>query len=308
MFGPQRSEQLSFARYDISIPDAHDQGNIEWSSDADDGFIAVGSSRYETGRAFQSELRKSLQALPRQNRSVTLYVHGFNNTFADGVYRLAQMTHDYELSGVSVHYSWPSGGHPLGYGYDRDSMLFARDGLEQTLALIHEAGAQEIVLIGHSMGALLSMETLRQMSISRQYDLDHMLGGVVLISPDIDVEVFQQQAHRIGQLPQPFVIFSSSEDHALRLSARLTGLDERLGNITEAQSLSDLHVTIIDVTDFSNAQNNHFATATSPALIQILNALTQSDEVFEDDRTSRLGLLPGTVLTVQNATQIILSQ
>jgi hypothetical protein len=51
----------------------------------------------------------------------------------------------------------------------------------------------------------------------------------------------------------------------------------------------------------------HFTLGNSPLLIQILGQSAQLDETFQTDRAGRSGLLPGTVLTVQNATQLILS-
>ncbi len=44
-----------------------------------------------------------------------VFVHGFNNTFADGLHRTAQIRHDFEIPGVAVHYAWPSAGNALGY-------------------------------------------------------------------------------------------------------------------------------------------------------------------------------------------------
>ena len=34
---------------------------------------------------------------------------------------------------MAVHYAWPSAAEPLGYVYDRDSAIFARDGLDINL-------------------------------------------------------------------------------------------------------------------------------------------------------------------------------
>ena len=71
-----------------------------------------------------------------------IYVHGFNNTFADGVYRIAQLSHDFGFDGVAVHYSWASAGSALGYEFDRDSVLAGRDGLERLIETVPAAGAK----------------------------------------------------------------------------------------------------------------------------------------------------------------------
>ena len=70
---------------------------------------------------------------------------------------IAQMAHDLQLPGAVVHYSWPSAAEPLGYAHDRDSALFARDGLEQLMQEITAAGARRIIIVSHSMGSALTM-------------------------------------------------------------------------------------------------------------------------------------------------------
>jgi len=309
-YGSRRSQNIAFGRLDVSVPPDHETGAIEISGSNPDPlrhFVATQDTRFSSADDFRAALRTELRSRPSGERLAIVYVHGFNNNFAEGVYRLAQISHDFGLPEVTVHYSWPSAGHPLGYGYDRDSVLFARDGLEELLETVQSAGAEKILLMGHSLGALLTMETLRQMAISDSSVLRRTLGGVVLISPDIDVEVFHQQAMRIGKLPQPFVIFASEKDRALRLSARLTGQPNRLGTLTNANAISDLEVTVFDVTNFSTGLDGHFTAASSPSLIRILSLLPMVESSFRNDRAGRLDLLQGTVLTVQSATQVVLS-
>ena len=132
-----------------------------------------------------------------------------------------------------------------------------------------------------------------------------LLGGVILISPDIDVDVFREQARAVGTLPQPFVIFGSDRDKFLRLSAALTGQEERLGSLSDVARVADLKVTFLDVGEFVKG-TGHFVVGDSAGLITLLDRIADLQGAFERDRRSRLGLVPGVVLTVQNATQIIL--
>lgn len=132
------------------------------------------------------------------------------------------------------------------------------------------------------------------------------ISGVILISPDIDVDVFRVQAHEIGQLLQPFVIFGSQRDRALQLSARLTGRQARLGSLATVGAVADLDVTFVDVAAF-NVGSGHFNVGDSAALIRLLDRIADVDAAFNADAAAKVGLLPGVVLTVQNATQIILS-
>ncbi|MEL6521923.1 MAG: alpha/beta fold hydrolase [Pseudomonadota bacterium] len=307
-FAPFQRGAVSFAQVDVSIPPTHQPGHIDLpkasGADPAEHIVATNVQRYRNDQEFRNLLRPALRA---HSNEAVIYVHGFNNTMADGVFRIAQLNHDLDGDALPMNYAWPSAGNPLGYIHDRDSALYARDGLEEMMEQVVQAGAQDVILVAHSMGALVLMETLRQLAIAGNQQVLGKISGVVLISPDLDVEVFRAQAERIGPLPEPFVIFTSSRDRALRLSARLTGRRDRLGTLSNPDAVADLRVTLLDVSQFRDPEQAHFAAATSPSLLRILSRLQEIDGAFQRGATGRTGLLPGTVLTVQNATQIILS-
>lgn len=310
-FTADRSETMSFARYDVSVPPDRETGDITFpdrngAPDPMTDFLTTRALLMPDAPSFTSDLATALQARARGDRDAVIFVHGFNNTFAEGLYRLAQLSHDLELPGVAVHYSWPSRGAALGYVYDRDSAQFSRDGLEALISQAQAAGAENIVLVAHSMGSNLVMEALRQMAIRGNRGTLARVGGVILISPDIDVDVFRMQARAIGTLPQPFLIFGSDRDQLLNLSARLSGEPERLGNLSDVSRLADLDVTYLDVAAYSEGAG-HFNLGNSPALISLMGRIGDVDAALARDRRGRTGLLPGVVLTVRNATEIILA-
>jgi esterase/lipase superfamily enzyme len=316
-WGNDRLEGLSFVGFDVNIPPDRDPGEIspvrerDRTPDPAEQFMVTRAEGLGEGAGFRDVLRRELAARPAEQREVMVFVHGFNNSFADGLYRTAQIRHDFDVPGVAVHYAWPSAANPLGYAYDRDSALFARDGLEQLLREIAATeGSHEIVLMAHSLGSNVAMEAMRQLRIGGRQNVLDRIGGVILMSPDIDVDVFRSQALRIDPLPQPFMIFTSQRDRALRISATITGQRARLGNIGEVEDVADLNVTLVDVTEFRGGVRdglNHFTAATSPAMIQLLSQVAQVNLSLEGNAAQDIGLLPGTVLTVRNATQVILS-
>ena len=307
VFGSARSETVRFARYEVSVPPERKPGKVKWPprgqpADPQKHFLTTTEEVYQSTAAFQADLR---QQLTKTNSEAVIFVHGYNSNFAEGVYRIAQFAHDLELPGTAVLYSWPSAAEPLGYAYDRDSALFARDGLESLIHEVARAGAKRILLVAHSMGSGVTMEALRSAAIRGDARTLKLLGGVILISPDIDVDVFREEARSIGTLPQPFVIFGSDRDKFLRLSAALTGQEARLGSLADVSRVADLKVTFLDVSEFVKG-TGHFVVGDSAALILLLDRIADLQGAFESDRRARLGLLPGVVLTVQNATQIIL--
>ncbi len=310
-FGRIRQSDLRYVRVDVSIPPRRARGEIDWPSktrpaDPLTQFVALDQQIYDGAPDFRADLRRAVAARPAGQRDAVIFIHGFNNTFAEGTYRLAQLGHDLQIAAVLVHYSWPSRASPLGYVHDRDSSLFARDGLEDLIDQVTRSGAQHVTIVAHSMGAAVAMETLRQMRIGGKDAALARINGVVLMSPDMDVDVFHEAARRIGTLPQPFIIFTSKKDRALALSARLTGQRDRVGNLANPEELGDLKVTLVDTTAYSTGVG-HFNVGNSPALLSILGNITNVDAAFAADQTGRVGLFGGVALTVQNATQIIMS-
>ncbi|SDI77738.1 alpha/beta hydrolase [Aliiruegeria lutimaris] len=307
-FGAASRGQIRFSSMEISIPPEHAEGKVEVGGknpDPERHFLTR-SIQPLSASEFRADIARRLAENPQYNGEVFIFIHGFNNTMADGVFRAAQIHSDLGINALPVHYAWPSSGSPLRYAYDRDSVLFARRGLETLIEEIAAAGGRNIVLLAHSLGSQVTMETLRQMSLRGRGKAWDRIGGVALMAPDLDIDLFHSQAADIGTLPQPFLILVSNRDGALRLSARLTGEKARLGNISSAADVSSLDVTVINVSEFGDARNTHLTAVSSPTLIALMSRTDRIEQAFRGDITTRPGLIPGTILTVQNATEIIL--
>lgn len=301
-----RSEQSHYFRYEISVPPDRPDGSIETPKhkvNAKTDFVATSAAHITSKAAFKSEIANALRQRSPEHREVQIYVHGFNNSFDESVLRMAQLGHDFQYKSVTIAYAWPSAGHVLEYEYDRDSNLFARDGLEDLINTALSAGANSILLVAHSMGTQLVMETLRQMDIRSPGSVARDVNYIMLISPDIGVDVFKSQVRQISKLPENFFIFVSHEDKLLKLSSVLSGEPDRVGNLKDFDELADIDVQIIDVTNFSSGLG-HDLPGDSPALIKVLNNIGSLDSLFEDGNT---GLGSAVVLTVTGATETILS-
>ena len=269
----QRGGALSFAQYDITIPPIHEPGEVEFSKanpDPDTSFTVASarplSNRSELGRI----VRAQAGPLGRPIDSPVVYVHGFNTSMEYAVYRHAQIAHDYGLQGPQVTFAWPSIERTLGYVRDKDSILIARDHLEELLVELTRHN-QNVFVFGHSMGTQLVVETLRQLSITGQQDVLSRIGGVILVSPDIDLDLFKSQHERIDPLPNPFVVMTSESDYALRFSSLLTAQPERLGSARDRNRLAALDLLVVDLSGLPNARN-HFLAATSPVVIDIVTS------------------------------------
>lgn len=285
VYGIDRSDQLDLMNVMVSLPPDRMLGEISYgraNPDPGKDFVLAQMTRFDTSSAFRTALSRDIaKSRTDEERDVTIFVHGFNSSFTDAVFRMAQLAVDTNLGGPVVTYAWPSRANPLGYEYDSESALFARDGLAQLLEQVKAAGARRIVLIGHSMGGRLVLEVLRQMEIAEPGWSARSLEGILLMSPDVNVDVFRSQTAHFETWPEPFIIFISQRDHLLRISARLRGEEQRLGNVSDVTQFSDLPILFIDVTEFRDGgTGNHFVPGTSPEFLRLVRTARKMDEEF----------------------------
>lgn len=276
-FNGLRTSEVTYARYDVSLPPTHKVGVIEWPKSAPNpatDFVVTDAQVFDSPAAFRSTV------IAENTDEVTVFIHGYNNNFAESLYRHAQISADMELTSTSVLYAWPTTETSYEYLHDRDSVLFARDGLQTLLEQLARSGTKRLILVAHSTGANLLMETLRQMAISGDKRVAKIIDGVILISPDIDPSVFQMQLRRLEPVPSPFVVFSTENDSALKVMAFLTGRQQRLGQITRSDQLAKYGVQVVNLTAFTDGDAlNHAVVLTSPSVIAILKKIPAAREL-----------------------------
>lgn len=307
------SRALGFSEVDVSVPPDREIGTVTTARGGNPNprtdFLTVSTRPLANRQAFLSAVNRAGAPLPAPRREAVVFVHGFNTSFAEGIYRHAQMRHDFVMPGVSVSFSWPSAASVTAYATDREAVLVARDALEDLLDLLSASRMQRIVVVGHSMGAFLVMETMRQIAIRGRTDVLAKMRSVVLISPDIDIEVFRRQMDVLAPNDVSVYVFTSGRDRALRLSALLRGQPERLGGITDVTTVSDLPVTIIDLSDVESRNDslNHFKVATSPAMISVIQGMDRVQDDFFRDAAAEPGFFSTTIGRMQEATSVVVT-
>ncbi|MGY2995211.1 alpha/beta hydrolase [Mesorhizobium sp. URHB0026] len=274
VFDGDRSLTTSFARVDVTVPKSHQVGNIKRAkgsanSNPTKDFAATDVTFYEGAPQFAKAVGADIAM--RGDRAL-VFVHGFNNGFDDGIYRLTQIAHDTKYPGTPVLFSWASSAKTTGYIYDKDSSTAARDDLEATLRMLAKTRVKSIDIIAHSMGTWLTMEALRQLAITGDRDLGGKLGYVILASPDIDVDVFKKQMIRYGKPDKPFAVLLSGDDRALKLSSFISGDKPRVGDYGDAADLASYGVSVVDLTKTKGGDGglNHAKFADNPFLVQLL--------------------------------------
>ena len=268
-----------FSLQTISVPAGHQPGEIEQPSfgapNPAKHFAVVGRRSVSAG-SLQNELATHISGRIGSNRDVLLYVHGFNTSYDEARFRLAQLAADTGFGGVPVLFTWASRSDLLAYGSDKESATVARDPLRRLLLDIAATpGVGRVHILAHSMGTWLTMETLRELAIAGKPDLDGKLGNVMLAAPDIDLSVFRQQISRLD--PSHVSVFVSKGDRALSLSRTLAGDRPRLGAMNpndpkDSEALSRLGVKVYDLSALSSGFIGHGTYAHAPDAVRSIGA------------------------------------
>ena len=274
-----RSGAAHFSLTTISVPPGHQAGSIERPSLGSENrlrdFVVAGRRSLDED-AFRNEIASHISGRIGSNRDVLLFIHGFNTSFDEARFRLAQIVTDGGFNGVPVLFTWPSKGSLFAYGSDRESAMASRDALGHLLALLAaEPDIGKIHVLAHSMGAWLAMEALRENAIAGHPDLDGHLGDVMLAAPDIDLDVFRQQMARLGSFVH-VSIFAAANDRALSLSSMMADRP-RLGALdpskpSDREAIRSLGVQVIDLSQDSVGLLGHATYANAPQVIKGIGA------------------------------------
>ncbi|MBX9874911.1 MAG: alpha/beta hydrolase [Beijerinckiaceae bacterium] len=234
-FGSDRGS-LTFAEARLAPPADGISGRVSSAVSGDWAVLGLDSqTSADAGRAF---------AQAATGRDVLLYVHGYNETFESAARSAGQLSHSLEFQGRTAIFSWPSGGKLFDYAYDRESALWSRDGFVKALqALVANPTVGRIHIVAHSMGTFLTLEGLRELRDSA--DVYSRIGSVVLASPDIDIDAFEQTVGKLSPLARRMTLIIDPGDRALAISARIAGGVARAG-AADRSRLEALGVRVAD--------------------------------------------------------------
>ena len=155
---------------------------------------------------------------------MVLYIHGVSNTFSEAAFTMGEMCHFLGREFVCAIFTWPAGGkHGILFGYEEDyeSSTFAVEHLRKAIRTIADTpGLERIHILAHSRGTDVLATALSELSFEsymQQTTLPRRvkLGNVVLMAPDLDVEVAPEKILAIvsdpdvpyGATPDPHAVF-----------------------------------------------------------------------------------------------------
>ena len=177
---------------------------------------------------------------------ILIYVHGFRQTFEGAALDAANLSDGIRFHGWTMVFSWPSRAGLFDYAYDRDSAMWSRDDFERVLqSIMANPSAGRVHIVAHSMGTMLTLETLRQLYARWGDAAVQKVGAVVFAAPDIDMDVFRSAIERIGPLGRKITVIAATNDRALALSGQFAGGMTRVGAAEKAE-IERLGVHVVD--------------------------------------------------------------
>lgn len=242
-----------------------------------------------------------------------LYVHGYNNSFDDAVFRVAESWHFAARPGLPICFTWPAGSGGLkGYAYDRESGEYSVVPLKMLIwMLVDSPRITEIHVISHSRGTDVACTALREIQMElrglfgrtlfapaagKQVSLEVQeqaevfrilrLRTLVLAAPDMDLDVFIQRFFNEGfiHVADRIAVYTSRDDAALGISNWLFRGRSRLGGLKIEQLDADRLAKLDDVDRLQLINCNVRGTTSHGYLFQHPAAFSDLILLLRDDR------------------------
>jgi esterase/lipase superfamily enzyme len=266
---------------------------VPWGTEQLDKHFTIYSANTLDEATFLAEVKANLAKSKSTDKHAFLFVHGYNVTFEDSLYRTAQIAHDLEFDGAAFMYSWPSKGDPKAYLYDEDRAKGARPHLRAYLEMISaKTDVKNLHVVAHSKGAELLVDVLNELSATPGIASKLRINEIILAAPDIDRANFEQIATRIVGIAQRGVtLYASNNDKALSLSNTI-----RLGTVRAGEvpaGLGPVLVKGMDTIDISAAStdffsSNHITFAERQSLITDMRSILDKGQHPPDLRSLSL--------------------
>ncbi len=177
-------------------------------------------------------------------KEALVFVHGYNVTFLEGLYRCAQIAWDISYAGIPILFSWASGGLKSGYLYDRDSALDARERFVTLLGDLAEAGVTRVHVLAHSMGNFAVLEALA----NHDHDKRPLaLGEIMMAAPDVDCDHYGKVAPKVRAVTGGMTLYASAVDLAMKAS-EAAAKKERAGDVPREGPILVDRIDSIDAT------------------------------------------------------------
>ncbi len=281
-YGVKRSD-MSYGITDVGIPPGHVMGRQEepslfkFESSADESkHIKVRDVITLTRDDFLQRLAEAVVESP--GGKIMIFVHGYNVEFLEASRVVAQFANDLKFAGPVLLFSWPSQGSLTGYTVDETNAEWAQADFVQLLTtLLETIQAQNIYLVGHSMGNRIIGRAMTALASDRPDGDLIVFREIVMIAPDIDADVFRlDMAPHLARTGIHVTVYASSNDRALMASKAFHGYP-RAGETGEGLVVVS-GVETVDASNVSGGLLGHSYFAEDRRIMEDIFALLQTGQ------------------------------
>lgn len=218
----------------------------------------------------------------RDTGNLVLYIHGYNIDFEKSCQRSALFQRALGLQDRLVLFSWPADGNMLKYTWDEADLVWSVPHIARFLEqLFPLTGSGNVDVVAHSLGARGVVQALVRLSYRK--NVGQIINELILIAPDIDTDVFQQELPQLSSVVGRITVYVSENDKALRLSQEVHGY-QRLGQAGENLTVFE-GVESIDISNIVTRRlSGHLYHLFNPEVIDDLTELLHTGKPA-DQRT-----------------------
>jgi esterase/lipase superfamily enzyme len=294
-YSAEHSAGLALGRTIITIPTTHSRGTIErplidwviWNYKAEDPTRHFTVAATDEGRdLFLRGLRSQTENAKLFKKQALLFIHGYNTSFEDAVFRAAQLGYDIGFDGPILAFSWAARSgflNKVRYGADLAAASAARPALSEFLNMLaRQSGIESVHIIAHSMGNVPTLEVLAEhgRKLQAQSSLGNLkIRHVVFAAPDVSEHLFAQYAKDLRGWTRTVTLLTSTNDKAI-VASRAYSDQPRAGGArcVDRAVLASTDYFLIDVSqaDTSFLGFNHSSFAERQHLITDIKLLLET--------------------------------
>lgn len=297
-FGSERSDQCTYGISNVSVPANREFGGsgrpfraklfsftlFEAKEDEKDHFI-INKLEFTPLAEWRYQINIS------SKEDAFIFVHGFNVSFKDALFRAAQIFYDLQYEGIPILFSWASRGSAIGYLYDKDSADHGEIHFIELLAQLAATGIRKVHILAHSMGNALVIGALE-----RHNHEERPLGiaEFMMAAPDVDCDVYAQKMPALRKAIPGLTLYASAADKALALSKTLARDRMRAGDISDGKPVLMDGIDAIDITAIGSEifGTGHGAYASTPSILNDIGQLVNHGQRPPNKRLSQIRGMP----------------
>lgn len=220
---------------------------------ADSAPFYIPDERIEAGEINEfsvSELLDDIETAAKQEGgSTVVYIHGYNIDFDKGCRHSAVLQRSLGLHDRLLLFSWPADGNLFKYTRDEADLVWSVPYMADFFEnLAVHAGAGNTDIVAHSLGARGAFQALTRLAFREQEK--PLFGELVLIAPDIDVDMFRHDLGLLKKVVKRITVYVSENDKALKLSREVHGyprLGEAGDSLTTFVGVETIDISLISL-------------------------------------------------------------